>query len=198
MTFVTLIISVVSAEGIGRSIKCRVARHRGYLSFPRGSLGTPQKSWKPFAMGSRGKGRGLGTVAWLPLASWTHRCVFSVVNRHVRKWSPWRTHCLSRARVGGLMLKLNAKFLSILNYINFINFIYGMMMNVMHECSKKMLIVVLAIFGRACFGHLLRCDQHRVLPAGCLVSPLPGTDMLSAVLKDPLVIFWFLNTECKL
>lgn len=84
------------------------------------------------------------------------------------------------------MLKLSAKFLSILNYIKFI---YGMMMNVMHESSKKMLIVVLAIFRQACFGRLLRCDQHSVLPAGCLVSPLPGTDMLSAVLKVPLVIF---------
>lgn len=47
MTFVTLIISVVSAEGIGRAIKCRVAGHRGYLSFPRGSLGTPRNLGSP-------------------------------------------------------------------------------------------------------------------------------------------------------
>ena len=95
-------------------------------------------------------------------------------------------HRLSRAGVGGWAVKPNAEFVSILNYIKFI---YGVMMSVTHESSKKMVIVVLAVFGQACFGRLLWCDQHRVLPAGCVVSPLPGTDMLSAVLRVPLVIF---------
>lgn len=86
--------------------------------------------------------------------------------------------------VGGWTLKPNAKFLSVLNYIKLI---YGMMMNVMYKSTKKMLMMVLAISG--CFGCLLRCDQHRVLPVGCTVSPLSGTDMISAVLTVPLVIF---------
>lgn len=100
-------------------------------------------------------------------------------------WSPWREPRLSWARVGGWVLEPKAKFHSILNYIKFI---CAVMMSITHESSKKMLIVVLAIFGQACFGRLPRCAQHRVLPAGCVASPLPGTDMLSAV-KSPFSNF---------
>lgn len=91
----------------------------------------------------------------------------------------------------GESIACHRQVMELLSILIFIKFIYGVMMNVTHEPSRKVVMVVLALFGHAGFGHLLRCAQQRALPAGCDVSPLPGTAGPSAVPRVPSAIFWF-------